>query len=66
MASPTLTESTSLEEHHLLRKGCLKNGLKYRILPNQYPKGRVQAFLQVHTGSLSETDEQRGMAHFVE
>ncbi|MDR2576661.1 MAG: insulinase family protein [Puniceicoccales bacterium] len=46
--------------------GCLKNGLHYFILPHREPPGRVSLRLIVGTGSLMETEEQRGLAHFLE
>ena len=49
-----------------LRHGTLKNGLRYAVLPNQYPKGRIHMQLLVHVGSIFEDDDQRGLAHITE
>jgi zinc protease len=46
--------------------GSLENGLRYVILPNTEPKGRVSLQLKIHAGSLHESDSQRGMAHYLE
>ncbi|WP_417912927.1 M16 family metallopeptidase [Candidatus Electronema sp. TJ] len=46
--------------------GSLKNGLRYVILPNSEPKGRVSLQLKIHAGSLHESEEQRGTAHYLE
>lgn len=46
--------------------GTLENGLRYIILPNSEPPSRVSLRLHVGSGSLSETDDQRGLAHFLE
>ncbi|MEA2115494.1 MAG: insulinase family protein [Thermodesulfobacteriota bacterium] len=46
--------------------GTLANGLRYVILPNQEPKNRVGMYLNIQAGSLYETDDQRGLAHFLE
>jgi zinc protease len=46
--------------------GTLDNGMHYAILPNAEPPGRVSLRLHVATGSLNETEEQRGLAHFLE
>jgi len=46
--------------------GTLENGLRYVILPNQEPKNRVGMYLNIQAGSLYETDDQRGLAHFLE
>ena len=49
-----------------LRTGTLPNGLRWVILPNVEPKGRVSLRLLVAAGSLVEHDEERGLAHFIE
>ena len=46
--------------------GALANGLRYVIKQNNEPKGRVALYLDVQAGSLNETDEQRGLAHYLE
>jgi zinc protease len=46
--------------------GTLPNGLRYVVLPNSTPKGRVSLRLLVLAGSLHEEDDQRGLAHFLE
>ena len=46
--------------------GRLGNGLRYAILHNQEPKGRVSARLAVQVGSVYENENQRGLAHFLE
>jgi zinc protease len=46
--------------------GRLENGLRYVILPNAEPKGRVSLQLKIHAGSLHESEEQRGSAHYLE
>ncbi len=44
----------------------LKNGLRYAIIPNKNPKGRVTLYLNVQVGSLMERPDQLGYAHFLE
>ena len=46
--------------------GRLPNGLRYVVLPNREPKDRASLRLVVGSGSLYETDAQRGLAHFLE
>lgn len=46
--------------------GTLDNGLRYVIKQNHEPRGRVALYLDVQAGSLNETDEQRGLAHYLE
>lgn len=46
--------------------GCMPNGLRYVVMPNREPKERASLRLVVGSGSLHETEEQRGLAHFLE
>ena len=46
--------------------GQLPNGLRYYVRANRKPDDRAQLRLVVKAGSVLETDEQRGLAHFVE
>jgi zinc protease len=45
--------------------GKLDNGLRYVILPTKAP-GRASLQLNLRVGSLMETKDQQGMAHFLE
>ena len=47
-------------------RGTLSNGLSYYIRHNEEPLGRAQISLAVKAGSVHETEDQRGLAHFVE
>jgi zinc protease len=49
-----------------VRKGVLPNGFTYYIRHNTEPAKRAQLYLVVKAGSILETDEQRGLAHFME
>jgi zinc protease len=49
-----------------LTTGQLENGLHYIILPHNVPPGRVEMYVHMGTGSLNETDHQRGIAHYLE
>jgi zinc protease len=46
--------------------GQLDNGLKYIVRKNANPPGRVAIWLHMSSGSLNETDRQRGIAHYLE
>ncbi len=46
--------------------GELENGVRFAIMPNSEPRERVSLRLYVQAGSLMETEEQRGLAHFLE
>ncbi len=46
--------------------GRLDNGLRYILKQNQTPKNRVAMHLYVQAGSLMETEEESGIAHYLE
>ena len=46
--------------------GVLKNGIRYAIMPNSEPPKRISMRLFVDAGSLMESKEQQGLAHFIE
>ncbi|MCL2458085.1 MAG: insulinase family protein [Desulfobulbus sp.] len=59
-------DGSDLQPDPSLVFGRLANGLQYVLMPNQEPKNRVALYLVVRAGSLNETEEQRGLAHFLE
>lgn len=46
--------------------GALANGVRYILMENQTPKDRVSMHLYVQAGSLLESDQEQGAAHFLE
>src|SRR5215203_884697 len=46
--------------------GTFDNGLKYIIRKNANPPGKVALNLHVKTGSINESEQQNGLAHFIE
>ena len=48
------------------RTGVLPSGMRYYLLENPKPEGRAFLTLAVNAGSVLETEEERGLAHFVE
>jgi zinc protease len=46
--------------------GVLPNGMRYILRENHTPDGTVLVRLRIGSGSLEETDDERGLAHFVE
>ena len=48
------------------RTGVLPSGMRYYLLENTRPEGRAFLTLAVNAGSILETEEERGLAHFVE
>lgn len=59
-----LSKELPIDEN--VRIGTLKNGLTYYIRNNQKPEEKVDLRLVVKAGSILETDEQQGLAHFME
>ena len=49
-----------------IQRGTLPNGLQYYIRQNARPAKRVLLRLAVKAGSLNESDDQQGLAHFLE
>ncbi|MBQ9229850.1 MAG: insulinase family protein [Prevotella sp.] len=47
-------------------EGYLRNGMHYIIKPNPIPRHTIEFRLVMRVGSLQETEEQRGGAHFLE
>jgi zinc protease len=46
--------------------GRLPNGFRYVLMPNRTPRARVSMHLNIQSGSLQESDDQQGLAHFLE
>lgn len=46
--------------------GTLPNGMRYAIMRNATPSNGVAMRLRFGSGSLQESDEQQGLAHFLE
>lgn len=59
-------EQSDLKPDPAAHYGKLPNGLRYVVMPNHEPKGRASLRLLVLAGSLHESDDQRGLAHFLE
>lgn len=49
-----------------LVRGTLDNGLSYIIQNHKQPPGKVGMWIHIGTGSVNETDQQRGLAHYLE
>jgi zinc protease len=46
--------------------GALDNGLRYIVRQHSVPPGRAVIWIHFDTGSLNETERQRGIAHYLE
>ncbi|GHE33354.1 M16 family metallopeptidase [Sphingobacterium griseoflavum] len=62
----TLSWDTPLPFDKEVKTGQLANGFRYYIRRNVEPKDRVTMYLATKVGSILETDEQVGLAHFLE
>lgn len=49
-----------------IKKGTLANGLTYYIKKNAKPEKKVELRLAIKAGSILESDDQQGLAHFTE
>lgn len=64
-ARPWPHELSDIKPDSRIVWGKLDNGLRYVIMPIKTP-GRAALQLYINAGSLMETDEQQGVAHFLE
>ena len=59
-------EYSDLKPDSRILYGRLENGMRYAIMHGETPKNTASLRLFFATGSFNETDEQRGIAHFLE
>ena len=55
-----------IENDPALVHGVLSNGFQYVLMENSTPKDRVSVHLNIFAGSVNETDEEQGVAHYLE
>lgn len=65
-AKSTAQFSTTVPLNQEVVSGKLKNGMKYYVLHNQWPKDRVSFYFAQNVGAILENDDQDGLAHFLE
>ncbi|MCC6738634.1 MAG: insulinase family protein [Planctomycetia bacterium] len=65
-AAVALAEDAPLPTDPAVVSGQLDNGLRYLVRKHAVPPGRATVWLHIHSGSLNETDPQRGIAHYLE
>lgn len=65
-ARPWLYENSDVPIDPAWHFGTLPNGLRYAIRNNGVPPGQVSIRVRVDAGSLMETPDERGYAHFIE
>ena len=66
VSAQTTPLTTKLPVDPKVRIGTLKNGLRYYIRQNTRPEKRAELRLVVNAGSILETPDKLGLAHFVE
>lgn len=59
-------EASDLQPDPSVVYGRLANGMRYALKRNGTPKDAVTVYLRIAAGSLHESDDQRGLAHFLE
>ncbi|WP_432410745.1 M16 family metallopeptidase [Rasiella sp. SM2506] len=59
-------ESSKIPLNPNVKKGTLENGLTYYIQNNGKPADKLELRLVVNAGSILETEDQLGLAHFME
>ena len=59
-------ETSDIPVDPTVRYGRLSNGMRYALKTNAEPRERTALRLLVEAGSLQETENQRGLAHFLE
>jgi zinc protease len=55
-----------LPQDERIQTGKLENGVTWMYRQHGNPPGKMALMVHVRTGSLNESDEQRGLAHFIE
>jgi len=64
--APWPHEFSDLEPDPAVVFGRLPNGFRYVLMNNAEPRHRVYMHLNIQAGSLHETEDQRGLAHYLE
>src|SRR5689334_6338358 len=65
-ATAPIPLTTPLPTDQKVKIGTLPNGIRYYIRKNAKPEKRAELRLVVNAGSTLETNDQLGLAHFVE
>ncbi|WP_328597964.1 M16 family metallopeptidase [Croceibacterium soli] len=60
------TEGSDLQPDPAFVLGQLPNGLRYIVRSNDTPQDQAEIRLLIRAGSLDETQDERGFAHFIE
>ena len=66
IAATVAFAQTPLENDPAVRVGKLENGMTYYIRHNAQPAQRAEFYLATDVGAFQESDDQDGLAHFLE
>ncbi|WP_091426732.1 pitrilysin family protein [Formosa sp. Hel1_31_208] len=61
-----ISPSKEIPKNPNVKTGVLSNGLTYYIQNNGKPEDKVELRLAIKAGSILETEDQKGLAHFME
>lgn len=63
---PFAQDASDLQMDEDILYGRLPNGVRYAVMSNDTPSKTASLLMRFDAGSLDETDETRGIAHFLE
>lgn len=63
---PATAQSKELPSDSRIKSGTFANGTSWMYREHDNPPGKMSLLVHVDSGSLNETDKQRGLAHFME
>lgn len=63
---PFAQDASDLQMDEDILYGQLPNGVRYAVMSNDTPSKTASLLMRFDAGSLDETDETRGIAHFLE
>ena len=63
---PFAHEVSDLQSDARILYGELPNGLRFAVMENETPEGTASMRLRIAAGSLNETDDELGLAHYLE
>ena len=63
---PSAADPNLIKPDPNIIRGTLPNGMRYAVLSHAEPKGAISIRLRMDVGSIDETDDERGIAHFLE
>jgi len=63
---PWPQDASDLKPDERLSFGRMDNGMRYVLMRNATPPGQISLRMHFNAGSLNESDDQQGLAHFTE